>query len=81
MTTAPPEARTRVSIKHPVDQVLPPQKLAIYGFQHVLVVGHQRHRFLTPFGLPSKHLLPGLPVAEECFQLLLHFLERAADQR
>src|SRR5215204_7763682 len=36
MTTAPPEARTRVSIKHPVDQVLPPQKLAIYGFQHVL---------------------------------------------
>ena len=36
MTTAPPEARPRVSIKHPVDQVLPPQKLAIYGFQHVL---------------------------------------------
>src|SRR5215207_4751454 len=36
MTTAPPEARTRVSIKHPVDQVLAPQKLAIYGFQHVL---------------------------------------------
>jgi OHCU decarboxylase len=36
MTTAVPEAPTRASVKHPVDQVLPPGKLAIYGFQHVL---------------------------------------------
>jgi OHCU decarboxylase len=36
VTTTAPEAPVRVSIKHPVDQVLPPQKLAIYGFQHVL---------------------------------------------
>ena len=36
MTTAVPEAPTRASVKHPVDQVLPAGKLAIYGFQHVL---------------------------------------------
>ena len=36
MTTAVPEAPTRASVKHPVDQVLPVGKLAIYGFQHVL---------------------------------------------
>ena len=36
MTTTAPEAPVRVSVKHPVDQVLPPQKLFIYGFQHVL---------------------------------------------
>jgi len=26
----------RVSVKHPVDEVLPVPKLAVYGFQHVL---------------------------------------------
>ncbi len=37
MTTAVPEAApTRASVKHPVDEVLPAGKLAIYGFQHVL---------------------------------------------
>jgi OHCU decarboxylase len=36
VTTTAPEAPVRVSVKHPVDQVLPPQKLFIYGFQHVL---------------------------------------------
>jgi OHCU decarboxylase len=33
-SAAMPAPRTRA--KHPVDQVLPPGKLAIYGFQHVL---------------------------------------------
>jgi len=38
MTTTPAAAgpATRVRAKHPVDEVLPPSKLAIYGFQHVL---------------------------------------------
>ncbi len=36
MTATTPEAPQRSSVKHPVDQVLPPGKLAIYGFQHVL---------------------------------------------
>ena len=35
--TSPTKSRTRSkSIKHPVDQLLPAPKLAIYGFQHVL---------------------------------------------
>ena len=33
-TTTP--SPTRPSIKHPVDEVLPSRKLAVYGFQHVL---------------------------------------------
>ena len=36
MTAAAPEAPVRASVKHPVDEVLPPHKLAVYGFQHVL---------------------------------------------
>ncbi len=32
-TSAPPSARRS---KHPVDEILPPGRLAIYGFQHVL---------------------------------------------
>ena len=37
MTAAPLTAgSTRVRAKHPVDEVLPPSKLAVYGFQHVL---------------------------------------------
>ena len=36
MTTEAPEAPARASVKHPVDEVLPAHKLAIYGFQHVL---------------------------------------------
>ncbi len=36
MTATTPGAPQRASVKHPVDQVLPPGKLAIYGFQHVL---------------------------------------------
>jgi len=36
MSSAPVPPITRTSIKHPVDQVLPAPKLAIYGFQHVL---------------------------------------------
>ena len=32
----PPAAATRTAPKHPVDEVLPPGKLAVYGFQHVL---------------------------------------------
>src|SRR5690242_18316901 len=36
MTTVTPDAPVRASVKHPVDQVLPAGKLAIYGFQHVL---------------------------------------------
>ena len=35
--TSPTKSRTRSkSIKHPVDQLLPAPKLAVYGFQHVL---------------------------------------------
>ena len=36
MTTATPQAPVRASVKHPVDEVLPAHKLAVYGFQHVL---------------------------------------------
>ena len=36
MTTATPQVPVRASVKHPVDEVLPAHKLAIYGFQHVL---------------------------------------------
>ncbi len=36
MTTTAPQAPVRASVKHPVDQVLPPPKLLVYGFQHVL---------------------------------------------
>ena len=36
MTAAAPEAPVRASVKHPVDEVLPAHKLAVYGFQHVL---------------------------------------------
>jgi OHCU decarboxylase len=37
MSTATPAAPTRSrQIKHPVDEVLPPQKLAVYGVQHLL---------------------------------------------
>jgi uric acid transporter len=35
-TPATAGAATRTRAKHPVDEVLPPSKLAIYGFQHVL---------------------------------------------
>lgn len=34
--TSEPERTPRHSAKHPVDEVLPPGKLTIYGFQHVL---------------------------------------------
>src|SRR3989442_4913289 len=30
------KARVRTSTPHPVDQILPPGRLAVYGFQHVL---------------------------------------------
>src|SRR3954467_8830843 len=33
-TSAPTAVRRRIA--HPVDEVLPPQKLALYGFQHVM---------------------------------------------
>ncbi len=36
MSVTTPEAPARKSVKHPVDEVLPPHKLAVYGFQHVL---------------------------------------------
>lgn len=37
MSAATPAAPTRSRrIKHPVDEVLPPQKLAVYGIQHLL---------------------------------------------
>ena len=36
MTTATPQVPVRASVKHPVDEVLPAHKLAVYGFQHVL---------------------------------------------
>src|SRR6185312_10788011 len=36
-TAAPSAAAGRVKrVKHPVDEVLAPQKLAVYGMQHVL---------------------------------------------
>lgn len=35
-TTSPPSGARSKSVKHPVDEVLPVPKLAIYGFQHVL---------------------------------------------
>jgi OHCU decarboxylase len=35
-TSAEPAARPKARVKHPVDEVLPIPKLAVYGFQHVL---------------------------------------------
>jgi OHCU decarboxylase len=35
-STAAPAVPPRVKMVHPVDEVLPPQKLAVYGLQHVM---------------------------------------------